>query len=111
MFKALFKSHSHSRNLGSTMLCSTNDDLPFYSYSVFECEYLGNGDIFLLFMLLCKCDHICGTLYIYLFGFNSNVILVAYAIVKSLQDELSNCCITFAYEYSIFFTFMMLVNN
>jgi hypothetical protein len=29
-----------------------------------------------------------------------NVILDAYAIVKSSQNELSNCCITFASEYS-----------
>jgi hypothetical protein len=45
------------------------------------------------------------------FGFSSNVILVAYVIVKSPQDELSSCCITFAYEYSKCLTFMMLVNN
>jgi hypothetical protein len=111
MSKTLFNSHSHSRNLGSALLCTTNDDLPFYFYNVFECEYLRNGNIVLLFMLLCKCDHICGTLLIDFFGFSSNVILVTYAIVKSLQDELSSCCITFAYEYNNLFTFMMLVNN
>jgi hypothetical protein len=31
--------------------------------------------------------------------------------MKSLQDDLSGCCITFAYEYNKCFTFMMLVNN
>ncbi len=31
--------------------------------------------------------------------------------MKSLQDELSSCCITFAYEYSKCFTFMILVSN
>jgi len=40
-----------------------------------------------------------------------NVVLVAYAIVKNPQDELSNCCITIAYEYNKRFTFMMLVSN
>jgi hypothetical protein len=44
------------------LLHTTSDDLPFYFYSVFECEYLGNGDTILLFMLLCRCDPICGTL-------------------------------------------------
>jgi hypothetical protein len=46
-----------------------------------------------------------------LFKFSSNVISITYVIVKSLQDELSSCCITFAYEYSMWFTFMMLINN
>jgi hypothetical protein len=91
------------------LLLITNDDLPFYFCSVFECEYLGNGNIVLLFMLLCKCDHICGTLQIYFSGFNSNVISVTYVIVKNPQDELSSYCITFAYEYSKCFTFMMLI--
>ncbi len=40
-----------------------------------------------------------------------NVILATYAIVKNLQDELSSCCMTLAYEYSKCFTFMMLVSN
>ncbi len=93
------------------LLRTTSDDLSFYFCSVFECEYLGNGDIVLLFMLLCKCDCICGTLQIYVFGFNSNVISVTYAIVKSPQDELFSHYITFAYEYSKCFTFMMLINN
>ncbi len=34
-------------------------------------------------------------------GFSSNVILVAYGIVKSPQNELSSCCITFTYEYTV----------
>jgi hypothetical protein len=34
----------------------------FFFDSVFECEYLGNGYIVVLFVLWCKCDHICGTL-------------------------------------------------
>ncbi len=87
--------------LGSTLLHTTSDNLPFYFYNVFECEYLGNVDIILLFILLCKCDHICGTLYIDFPGFISNVISVAYATVKSPKDELFGCCITFAYEYII----------
>jgi hypothetical protein len=62
-------------------------------------------------MLLCKCDCICGTLQIYIFGFNSNAISVTYVIVKSSQDELFSRYITFAYEYSKYFTFMMLINN
>jgi hypothetical protein len=93
------------------LLCTTSDDLPFFFCIVFECEYLGNGDIVLLFMLLCKCDRICGTLQIFLGGFSSNAISVAYAIVKSPQDELFSHYITFAYEYSKCFTFMMLINN
>ncbi len=31
--------------------------------------------------------------------------------MKSLQDELSNSYITFAYEYNKYFTFMMLVSS
>jgi hypothetical protein len=62
-------------------------------------------------MLLCKCDHICGTFWIDFPGLSPNVILVAYGIVKSAQDELSGCCITFAYEYNKCFTFMMLISN
>jgi hypothetical protein len=49
-------------NMGSVLLHTTNDDLPYYLYSVFKCEYLTNGDIVLSFILLCKCDRICGTL-------------------------------------------------
>jgi hypothetical protein len=47
----------------------------------------------------------------FFFRFSSNVISIAYVIMKSLQDDLSGCCITFAYEYNKCFTFMMLVNN
>jgi hypothetical protein len=82
-----------------------------FIFIMFECKYLGNGNIVLLFTLLCKCDRIFGTLQIDFFEFSSNATLVAYVIVKTPQDELSACCITFAYEYSKFFTFMMLVNN
>jgi hypothetical protein len=48
--------------LGLRIVCTISDDLPFYFNNVFECEYLRNGNIFLLFMLLCKCDCICETL-------------------------------------------------
>jgi hypothetical protein len=88
-----------------------SDNLPFYFYNVFECECLGNGDIVLLFMLLCKWNHIWGTLKINFFGLSPNVISIAYVIVKSSQDELFDGCITLAYECSKCFTFMMLVSN
>ncbi len=40
-----------------------------------------------------------------------SVVLDAYVVVKNPQDELFNCCITFAYEYNKCFIFMMLINN
>jgi len=40
-----------------------------------------------------------------------NVKLVAYAIMKSLQNELYGCYMTFAYEYKKCFTFMMLISD
>jgi hypothetical protein len=39
------------------------------------------------------------------------MLLTTYVIVKSLQDELFDGCVTFAYEYSKCFTFMMLISN
>ncbi len=39
------------------------------------------------------------------------MLLTAYVIVKSLQDELFDGCVTFAYEYNKCFTFMMLISN
>jgi hypothetical protein len=75
-------------NLGSALLRTTNDDLPFYLYHVIEC-----------------------TLWIDFFGSSPNVKLATYVIVKSLQNKLSNCCITFAYEYSKCFTFILLISN
>jgi hypothetical protein len=90
----------HTNNLGSMLLGTTCVDIPFYFYSVFECEYLRNGNLVSLFMLLRKCDRICDTLQIDFSWSSPNVISYAYAIVKSSQNELSNCCITFASEYS-----------
>jgi hypothetical protein len=49
-------------NLGSTFLSIISDNPRFYFYSLFECNYLGNGDIVLLLLLVCKCNCICGTL-------------------------------------------------
>jgi len=33
-------------NLAFALLSTISDNLPFYFYNVFECEYLGNGNIF-----------------------------------------------------------------
>jgi hypothetical protein len=49
-------------HLGFTLLCTISDNLPIYFNNAFECNYLRNENVFLLFMLLCKCDCICDTL-------------------------------------------------
>ncbi len=48
-------------------------------------------------MLLHKYNFICDKIYLDFFGLIPNVIFVAYVIVKGPHDELSICCIIFAY--------------
>jgi hypothetical protein len=62
--------------------------------------YFGNGQMHLLFVVFHKCDHICNTIYVDCSGLIPNVIFVAYVIVKKQHDELSICCMTFAYLYN-----------
>ncbi len=42
---------------------------------------------------------------------NSNAMSIAYVIAKTPHDELSTCCITFAYVYNKLFTFISFHNN
>jgi hypothetical protein len=56
-------------------------------YIVLPCECFGKEDKILLFLLLCKCNYICGTSKIDSLGLNPNVISITYVIViKSPQD-------------------------
>jgi len=65
--------------------------------------------IFIVYIVMQMQSHICGTIYIKNSRLNPNVVSIAYGIVKSPQNELSSCCMTFAYEYRKCFTFVMLV--
>jgi hypothetical protein len=67
--------------------------------------------IFIVYIVMQMQSHICGALEKDFSWLNPNVISIAYAIVKSPQNELSSCCMTFAYEYRKCFTFVMLVSN
>jgi len=62
-------------------------------------------------MEFCKCVRICVKTYWDFSGSNPNVMFVAYVIVKTPHDELSICCITFAYVYNKLFTFINFHNN
>ncbi len=72
---------------------------------------LGNGDIFVLCMLLWKCDRINGTLLRYCFKLKPNVIFATYVVRKRSQDELSICCMTFAYVYYKCLALIIFVRN
>jgi hypothetical protein len=75
------------------------------------CGYFGNEQMHLSFIMFHKCDHICGTIYLDCFGLITNVIVVAYAIVKRPHDELSICCMKFAYLYNKFSTIVNFLSN
>ncbi len=70
-----------------------------------------NGDIFLLFMLLCKCNHIYDTLKRNCSRLNPNVISITYVNVKSPQHLPSSYCMTFAYVCNKCSTLILLVSN
>lgn len=72
---------------------------------------LGSGNIFVLFMLLCKCSCICGKLQIDCSKLSPKV-TTTYAIIKTQQNELSIYYMTFAYLYNWYLTFIfMLICN
>ncbi len=73
--------------------------------------YFGNEQIHLLFIVFCRCNHICGTIYLDCSGLIPNVISIAYAIVKRPHDELCVCCMTFAYLYNTFSTHINFWSN
>jgi hypothetical protein len=62
-------------------------------------------------MLLCKCNHICATLYIGSSRLSLNVMSTTYVVMKRPHDELSICCMTFTYLYNKCLTLIILVNN
>jgi hypothetical protein len=45
-------------NLAFMLLPTISDNIPFYFYNVFECKYLGNGDIILLFVVMQMQSHL-----------------------------------------------------
>ncbi len=73
--------------------------------------YFGNKQMHLSFIVFYKCNHICGTIYLDFFGLITNVISIAYAIMKRPHDGLSICCMKFAYLYNKFSTFVNLLSN
>ncbi len=68
-------------------------------------DCLGSGNIFVLFMLLCKCSCICGKLQIDCSKLSPKV-RTTYAIIKTPQDELFIYYMTFAYLYNWYLTFI-----
>jgi hypothetical protein len=74
-------------------------------------RYFGNEQMHLSFIVFHKCNHICGTIYLDCFGLITNVISVAYAIVKRPHDELSICCTKFSYLYKNFSEFVHFLSN
>jgi len=100
-------------SLGFALLHSTNDDELFLKkgYIFHISSYFGKGNMYLLFMELRKCVHICVKTYWDFLGSNPSTMFVTYAIVKTPYDELSICYITFAYVYNKLFTFISLHNN
>jgi hypothetical protein len=56
-----------------------------------------NEQMYLLFIVFGRCNHIRGTIYLDCSDLISNVISIAYAIVKRPHDELCVCCMTFVY--------------
>jgi hypothetical protein len=58
--------------------------------------------MYLLFIVFCRSNHICGTIYLDCSTLIPNVISIAYAIVKRSHDELCVCCMIFVYLYNKF---------
>ncbi len=73
--------------------------------------YFGKETICILFMLFLKCICIGDKIYSDFFGSIPNAIFIAYAIAKRPHDELSICCMTFAYLYNKHSTFVNFFNN
>jgi len=65
----------------------------------------------LSFIVFRKCNHICGIIYLDCFGLITNVISVAYVIVKRPHDELSICCMKLAYLYNKLSTIVNFLSN
>ncbi len=58
-----------------------------------------------------KCSHICDQIYFDFFGSIPNVISIANVTVKRPHDELSICCMTFAYLNNNCLTIISFFNN
>jgi hypothetical protein len=102
-------------NLGFALLCNTSDNLLDFNKGhmqpIIGMVGVWKMEIFVLFMLLCKCNHICDKLKTSCSRLSPNVISTTYIIMKTSHNILCICCMKFVSLYNRCSTVIVLANN
>lgn len=101
--------------MGFALLCNTNDTLldlnKGHTQPIIGMVGVWKMEMFLLFMLLCRCNHVCDKLKTCCSKLSPNVISTTYIIMKTSHNELCICCMKFVSLYDRCSTLIVLANN